>query len=307
MENDTVTTLAKPVPEICGQPLRSLLFCPGTEERRMTKALAAGADAVIFDLEDSVAPAAKPAARDLVAGLLTKPRPCPVVVRINAADTEWHLKDLATTAAAAADAVMLPKCAGPDDLRRLAAQLDVLEAGFGIAPGSIGILPLVTETAAAVSSMAYANVTPRLAALCFAGEDLASDLGVAARHDGVMNPLLSRARQAMAFAAASAGVSAIDTPFPDPKAPGLLETETRAAVGLGFAGKLCIHPAQIETVHTAFRPDGAQIAWGRAVIAALEDGDTVGVATIDGKMVDIAHLRLARRYLRMAKATETTE
>ena len=282
------------------RPLRSLLFCPGDSARKMQKALAAGADAVILDLEDAVAPAAKDEARGLVRALLGGSRAGAVLVRINAADTAAYLDDLAAVVPAAPDAIMLAKCTGPADLLRLSQQLDALEVAVGLARGAIGILPLVTESAASLRGMDYAGVTPRLVALGFAGEDLASDLGVAARAGGTLNPLLTEARRAVAIAAAAAGVRAIDTPFPDPRDRERLAAETRTAVALGYGGKLCIHPGQIDEAHAAFRPETGQVEWGRAVIAAL-DGEG-GVAVVDGRMVDRAHLRLARRYVQLAEA-----
>lgn len=278
--------------------LRSLLFCPGDSARKMEKALAAGADAVILDLEDAVAPAAKAEARGLVRDTLGRLRTGAIIVRVNAADTDLHLEDLAAVVPAGPDAIMLPKCAGAADLRQLADRLDALEAAFGLERRTIGILPLVTETAAALARLDYAGVTQRLVALGFAGEDLASDLGVAARAGGTMNPLLAEARRAVAFAAATAGVPAIDTPFPDPRDPDQLSAEARAAVALGYGGKFCIHPGQIAVVNAAFRPDDAQVRWGQTVIAALGDA---GVALVDGRMVDRAHLPLARRYVRLAE------
>ncbi|REF71967.1 MULTISPECIES: HpcH/HpaI aldolase/citrate lyase family protein [Paracoccus] len=286
-------------------PLRSLLFCPGSNADRMGKAMASGADAVILDLEDSVDPAAKAEARALVAEALAAPRALPVAVRVNAADTAWHLADLAMAVRGGADAIMLPKCGGRPDLAQLSDRIDALEAGFDRPAGRITILPLVTESALALLDMDYRAATPRLAALCFAGEDLASDLGVMARASGQMNPLLAHARRQVAIAAAAAGVRAIDTPFPDPRAASGLELETREALALGFAGKLCIHPAQIATVHATLRPAPERVEWGRAVIAALE-GAANGVAVVDGKMVDIAHLRLAHRYVQMAALSEGT-
>lgn len=283
--------------------LRSLLFCPGDAPRKMARALAAGADAVILDLEDAVAPAAKDQARAAVRTMLAEPRSGAVLVRVNAADTAWHLDDLAALVDGAPDAIMLPKCAGPAELLRLAHRLDALERACGLGHGTIGILPLVTETAAALDRMGYAGVTPRLVALGFAGEDLAADLGVAARAAGELNPLLAQARRTVALAAAVAGVRAIDTPFADPRDAAGLAAEARSARELGFAGKLCIHPDQIAAVHAAFRPEPAQIAWGRAVIAAL--AGTTGVALVDGRMVDRAHLRLAHRYVQLAGSEET--
>jgi citrate lyase subunit beta/citryl-CoA lyase len=285
-------------PRLLDLPLRSLLFCPGANGARMQKAMAAGADAVILDLEDAVAPEAKEAAREQIAAILAEPRPCPVLVRVNAADTLWHLSDLAVAVQGRADGIMLPKCAGASDLRQLADRLDALEIAFVARPGRTAILPLVTETAAALGQMDYHDVTPRLVALGFAGEDLASDLGVAGREDGRMNPLLADAQRQVAIAAAAAGLRAIDTPFPDHRDAVGLAAETAEAAQLGFAGKLCIHPAQIGPVHEGFRPPPDRVAWGRAVIDALRDK---GVAVVDGKMVDIAHLRLARRYVQLAE------
>ncbi len=281
--------------------LRSLLFVPGDSARKIGKSRDAGADAVILDLEDAVAPAAKADARALVRDALAAQRPGALLVRVNAADTPEHLDDLVAIVPAAPDAIMLPKCTGPDDLRALAQRLDALEAAFDLPRGRIAILPLVTETAGSLAHLDYAGVTPRLVALGFAGEDLASDLGVAARCAGKLNPLLAQARQAVAVAAATAGVRAIDTPFPDPRDPDGLAAETRTAATLGFAGKLCIHPGQIAEVHAAFRPDADRLDWSRAVIAAL-DGGAAGVAVVDGRMVDRAHLRLARRTVQLAEA-----
>lgn len=275
---------------------RSLLFCPGSDMARMRKALASEADAVILDLEDSVAPADKPAARANVASLLAGDRLKPVVVRVNAPDSAEHLADLAAITARGPDAIMLPKCTGPADLLTLSQRLDALEVAFGHEAGSIRILPLVTETAASLGKLDYADVTPRLMGLAMAGEDLASDLGIAARTNGVMAPLLQRAREQVAIAAAAAAVPGFDTPFPDPRDPEGLQSETLDAVATGLSGKLCIHPGQLTTVNAAFLPSEAQVRWGRAVIEAL-DGAGKGVATVDGRMVDIAHLRLALRYV----------
>jgi citrate lyase subunit beta/citryl-CoA lyase len=281
--------------------VRSLLFAPGDSDRKITKALQAGAEAVVLDLEDAVAPAAKAEARRRVRERMAGERPVPIVVRVNGADTSWHLEDLAAVSAAAPDYVMLPKCAGPADLARLHHQLDALEAVHGHAPGRIRIIPLATETAASVRRLDYRDVTARLAALAFGGEDLAADLGVAARDEhGALNPLLDEARRALAFAAAEAGVPAIDTPYPDPRDAVGLEREAREAARLGFAGKLCIHPQQIEAAHAAFAPDANQIRWAEAVVAAFAETPLAGVATLDGKMIDKAHLRLAQRRLAAA-------
>ncbi|MGY2048007.1 HpcH/HpaI aldolase/citrate lyase family protein [Methylobacterium sp. JK268] len=281
--------------------LRSLLFAPADAPRKVEKAVASGADGVILDLEDSVAPGAKAAAREAAAAVL-RAHPDRLVVRINPRGTEWYLGDLAAVVPARPAAILLPKCAGPADLRALSEQIDVLEAVGGLAPGSVGVLLLATETAASLLAMDYAGVSPRLRGLCFGAEDLSADLGVAPRRgDGTLTAPIAAARDRLLIAAAAAGVPAIDTPFPDPRDPDGLRAEAAAGAADGFSGKLCIHPGQLEAVAAAFTPAPERVAWAAEVVRLL-DGNGAGVATLDGRMIDIAHLKLARRVLAMADA-----
>ena len=288
--------------EALGQKaMRTLLFCPGDSARTRAKALESGADMVILDLEDAVSPGEKDAARQQVCAVLRQPRPCPIIVRVNAQDTQWYLADIAAISAAAPDGIMLPKCTGPDDLAITHHQLDALEVAHGLPLGGIGLIPLVSETAASLCRLDYAGVTGRLAALGFAGEDLASDLGVLARDEGAtLNPLLAQARGLVAMAAAAAGVGAIDTPFPDPHNDDGLRAEATAAATLGYAGKFCIHPRQIAPVTAHFTPAPERLAWAQAVVAAFEGDAGSGAILLDGKMIDRAPLRLATRFLRAA-------
>lgn len=279
--------------------LRSLLFSPANDMRKMKKALESGADAVILDLEDSVAEPGKEAARALAIEALQIPRKNIVVVRVNAADTRHYLADLAGVIRAAPDAIMLPKCSSMADINRLVAQIEVLEAAYGLPAGRVSILPLVTESAAALYGMAYRDAGARLKALCFAAEDLASDLGIVARSKHIMHPLLGHARRKVVIAAAAAGLPAIDTPFPTTSDPDGIKQEADDAVFLGFSGKLCIHPAHVSVIHEAFKPSSERMEWARAVLAAIEKS-TTGVGVVDGTMVDLAHVRLAHRYLRQA-------
>ena len=286
------------------QTMRTVLFCPGDSARKMAKALESGADMVIFDLEDAVMPGEKEAARQQVCAILGQPRPCPVIVRVNAQDTCWYLADIAAISAAAPDYIMLPKCTGPDDLAITHHQLAALEAVHGLPQGGIGLIPLVSETAASLGRLDYAGVTGRLAALGFAGEDLASDLGVLARDESAtINPLLAQARGAVAMAAAAAGVPAIDTPFPNPRDEDGLRREATAAATLGYAGKFCIHPGQIAPVAEHFTPAPERLVWAAAVVAAFEGDASAGAILLDGKMIDRAHLRLATRFLNAAPAS----
>ena len=284
--------------------LRSLLFVPADSERKVAKALDSAADVVILDLEDAVAPSAKDPARALVRDLLAAERRRRIAVRVNAADTQWYLHDLAAIGGSRPDIVMLPKCAGAADVARLGDQLAVLEIAAGNPADAAAILPLVTETAASLAAMDYRGASDRLCGLAFAGEDLAADLGVEARDASGMNPLLEQARRAVAIAAAAAGVAAIDTPFPDPRDDPGLARETTEAARLGFAGKMCIHPAQLDAVHAAFRPSDATIDWSMAVVSAFAASPGEGVTLLDGKMIDRAHLRLAERHLRQRDAAE---
>lgn len=275
----------------------SILFVPGDSLHKIEKAMRSAANAIIVDLEDSVSPSAKGEARQIACEVLRQERKMPIAIRVNGADTDWYLQDLAALGAMQPNIVMLPKCTSKLDVLRLDHQLSVLEAQCGTEIGSTAILPLVTETAASLGTMDYRDASPRLCGLGFAGEDLASDLGVRARAAGSMNPLLAQARRNVAIAAAACGVGAIDTPFPDPRDERRLLAETAQAVELGYTGKMCIHPAQIAVVRKAFEPSEETLEWSRAVVHAFAESSSEGVTLLDGKMIDRAHLRLAERNL----------
>ena len=276
--------------------LRSLLFAPGDSERKTEKALASDADGVILDLEDSVAPDRKEAARAMVAALLPVQRP--VVVRVNPRETRWYLADLAAVVPGRPDAVLLPKCTGLADLQALDHHLEALETAAGLPVGKIGVLALVTETALSLRKMDYAGAPPRLLGLCFGAEDLSADLGISPRApDGAYRAPVLAARAAMLIAAAQGGVPALDTPWPDPKNPDGFTREAVVAAADGFGGKLCIHPAQIELANAAFTPPPDRVAWAERVVAAFAAAPDAGVLALDGAMIDQPHLKLARRLL----------
>ena len=283
--------------------LRSPLFAPGDSPRKAAKALAGDADAVILDLEDSVAPAGKPGAREAVAALLPAERPG-VVVRINPRETEWYLADLAAIVPGRPAAVMLPKCAGPDDLAALDHHLEALEVASGQAAGSILVLPIVTETAAgALALTRYGGGMRRVPAFCFGAEDLSADLGIAPRRaDGSYPAPVALARASVVLAAAACGVAALDTPWPHVRDAAGLAREAEAAYGDGFSGKLCIHPDQVGPVNAAFTPNAARLDWARRVRDgfAHAGAGAAGVFALDGEMIDQPHLKLARRLLAAA-------
>ena len=278
--------------------LRSLLFAPGDSARKCEKALASDADGVILDLEDSVAPARKEAARTMVAALLPASRP--VVVRVNPRDTRWYLADLAAVVPGRPDAVLLPKCTGLHDLVALDHHLEALETASGLSVGSIGVLALVTETALSLRRMDYAGCPARVLALCFGAEDLSADLGISPRTPaGRYTAPVAAARAAMLIAAAQAGIPALDTPWPDPKAPAGFTREAEEAAQDGFGGKLCIHPAQIALANAAFTPAPDRVAWAERVVAAFAAEPGAGVLALDGAMIDQPHLKLARRIIEL--------
>ena len=287
--------------------LRSPLFAPGDSARKAEKALASSADAVILDLEDSVAAPAKDAARLATAALLRDlagPARRPgIIVRNNPPGTPWYLSDLAAIVAGAPDAVMLPKCSGPDDLLALDHHLEILEAAAGLKLGCVGVLPIVTETAASVLGLCgMAGGAHRVLAFCFGAEDLSADLGIAPRHDDASYPApIAHARAAVLIAAAAAGLPALDTPWPDPRDPAGLAAEAATAARDGFTGKLCIHPDQIAAVNAAFTPSLERLAWARRVRDGFAANPQAGVFALDGKMIDRPHLRLAERLLSAAE------
>jgi len=285
--------------------LRSPLFAPGDSERKASKAIASAADCVILDLEDSVAASAKEAARVITVGILretTEKNPGrDMVVRVNPSTTPWYLADLAAVVPAAPRALMLPKCTGPDNLVALDHHLEVLETAAGLPVGGIKVIMLPTETASSVFNLGRYVGAPRLLAMGFGAEDICADLGVQPRKpDGSYPASIAWARGATLTAAGAAGVLALDTPFPDPRDPAGLARETAAAVADGFSGKMLIHPDQIATVNAAFTPDAERIVWAERVRDAFAANPGSGVLSMDGKMLDRPHLRLAQRILAMA-------
>jgi citrate lyase subunit beta/citryl-CoA lyase len=285
--------------------LRSLLFVPGDRPELMEKALTAGADSLILDLEDSVAPPAKPAAREHIAAFLgLKTRVGHVCVRINplgGADAE---RDIDALAGLAVDAWVLPKAEGESSVRLFDARL--LAAGAPISAGgavTAPILPLVTETAAAMFRLGeYMAVADRLLALTWGAEDLSAAVGAAsARHaDGSYTPPYEVARALTLVAAHAAAVPAIDTVYPGFRDDAGLGAYAARAARDGFTGMLTIHPRQVPIVNAAFTPTPESIAHARRIVAAFRDQPGAGVLALDGKMIDAPHLKLAERLLARA-------
>jgi citrate lyase subunit beta/citryl-CoA lyase len=199
---------------------------------------------------------------------------------------------------------MLPKCSGAEDLGTLNHHLEALEAAAGAPIGGIGVVAIVTETAASVFGLGeYAPVAARLVAICFGAEDLSADLGISPRHaDGNYPAAVVLARAQVLVAAGALGVPAIDTPYPDHTDPAGLRREAESAAADGFAGKILIHPAQIDIVNAAFTPSPEQVHWAERVNAAFTANPDSGVFALDGKMIDRPHWKLAQRILTAAAA-----
>lgn len=277
--------------------LRSLLFVPADSERKLAKAASAAADALILDLEDSVSPANRPPARALAAEFLSH-RPGPTWVRINPLHTADALADLAAIVRAAPDGIMLPK-ATAQACHRLHAMLDALEARDGLPCGAIKLIPVATETPAAVLGLhRYARTPlPRMAALTWGAEDLAAELGASTNRmaSGVFDVPYQAVRVQALLAARAANVEPVETLHADFRDLEGLKTDTERAARQGFSGRLAIHPDQVAVLNAAFTPTDADLAHARAVVAAFAGG--AGVASLDGKMLDAPHLRAAERVL----------
>ena len=270
--------------------LRSLLFVPGDRPERMEKALSLGADALILDLEDAVAPAAKPAARQAVAAFLAAERRITLFVRINPLDSGLSDDDLAAILPGRPDGIMLPKAEGAASLRALDAKLS----------GDILILPIASETPAAIFALgSYGGVTPRLCGLTWGAEDLPAAIGAQTSRepDGSYTAPYQLARSLTLFGAHAAGVPAIETVYPDFRDLDGLAAYAARGRRDGFTGMMAIHPSQVPVINAAFAPSAAEIAHAHAVVAIFAANPGAGALSLDGKMVDAPHLKSAQRLL----------
>ncbi len=285
--------------------LRSLLFVPGDSERKFARAKDCGADALILDLEDSVAPSQKGAARALVSKFVEPRAPngwyC--FVRVNALDSGLTLDDLAAVVRPGLDGLMIPKTNGASDIERIGHYLDALEARAGMPQGAVKLAAVATETAQAMFALgSYAPGHPRLAALTWGAEDLAAALGATGNKepDGSWTSPYELARAQCLFAASAADVLAIDTVFVDFRDAEGLERDCRRSRRDGFAGRMAIHPDQVTTINRCYAPSEAEIEHARKIVAAFAANPGVGTLGVDGKMVDIPHLKAARKVLASA-------
>ncbi len=289
--------------------MRSLLFVPADSGKKLDKAMASGADALIVDLEDSIALDRKEAARKNAAAFLaeavaTAPRPY-LLVRVNGLKTDLIDADLDAVAAAKPDALMLPKAEGGASIIHLDAKLAVREALCGLPDGHIKIVAIATETAAALFRVgSYAGASARLLALTWGAEDLSVELGAEANRDAqgrFLDPY-RLARTLCLAGAAAAEVMAIDTVYVDFADSHGLRRECEEARRDGFAGKMAIHPAQVPIINELFTPSLKALAQAQAIVDAFAQNPAAGAVGLNGVMVDRPHLNRAKRLLQRAAA-----
>lgn len=292
-----------------GLKLRSMLFVPADSERKLAKSLSSPADVLILDLEDAVAESRKAIARDMAAEFITAqaaqitPK---LFVRINPLDTGLAMGDLAGVVVPGLAGIMLPKTRSAADIVRLSHGLDALEARAGIAPGTVHIVPVATETAHAMLSMqsytAAAGSLSRLAGVTWGAEDLSAAIGAVSNRDedGRYSPLYLLAESLCLCAAASAGVPPLDTLHADFRDAAGLAAACRASRRRGFRGRVAIHPDQVAIINEAYSPSEAEVAHARRIVDAFAAQPEAGTLSLDGVMIDKPHLTQALRTLGLA-------
>ncbi|MGE3927600.1 MAG: CoA ester lyase [Lautropia sp.] len=276
---------------------RSMLFVPSTSDRKIDKACASPADAVILDLEDAVAIAEKPAARRLLRDIVGVPRRLPAWVRINAMSTPFCLQDVIATTIPGMAGIILPKAESAEEIRRIDWLMSQVEIETGLAVGSVGLMAIVETSRGLVNVDAIAAASPRLVRLLYGAVDLAADMTIDIDDASGAS---GHARFAIARASAAAGLQApLDTAFADFANLTELRATSQRAKGLGFGGKSCIHPTQVPVVNEVFAPSAREIAWAERVVAAFAEAEArgQGAVQIDGEMIDYPVVYRAQRIL----------
>ena len=287
--------------------MRSYLFVPGNDERKLLKAKSVGADALILDLEDSVAPDQKEAARTIAAQYLAdhrKAAPAPrLIVRINPlSDNNWR-QDVAHLVPCRPYALLIPKTRSGEDITSLDTHLDNVERQNGIEKGATALMALVTEMPRSLLRMdSYIDISKRLQYLAWGGEDLATELGAQANRDeqGDYTAPFQLARSLCLLTASAGGMDALDAVYTNFRDPAGLRVEAKNAARDGFAGKLAIHPDQVPVINEVFTPDADDIREARAIIRAFEEAAGAGVVGYKGRMLDRPHLVRAQKTIARA-------
>ncbi|MEE9590390.1 MAG: CoA ester lyase [Hyphomicrobiaceae bacterium] len=293
--------------------MRSLLFVPGDSEKKLVKAIETEADCLLVDLEDSVVPDAKPAARDMTTAYLKEHmarevRP-ELYVRINSLDTRFWEDDLAVVMAGRPEGLLMPKAANGEEVAQLSIALDLAESRVGLTPGTTKLIVLTTEVPMAILHMqSFIGASQRLQALTWGAEDLSAVLGSSTNRqpDGNWTSPYRLARDLCLITAAAGDVAAIDTVFTNYRDQDGLAREAQEAARDGFAGKMAIHPAQVPVINEAFTPSTEDVARAEGIVAAFAEQGDVGVVGLGNEMLDRPHLRRAERVLERARLGEAS-
>lgn len=282
---------------------RSMLFLPGNNPNMLINGNCLGSDAIIFDLEDAVAPAEKDAARILVRNTMgyLDFRGCETIVRINAIDTPYWQLDLDTVLPCKPKLILLPKTGGAADVLAADAYMTALEERLGLAPNTVGLMPLIETAMGVENAFSIASATKRVKALFLGAEDLTADLQCKRTKEGRE---IEYARTRLVVAARAAGVDVYDTPFTDVNDDEGIWTDARLAKTLGFTGKASISPRHVEAINSVFSPTEKEIDYAYEVLDAIELAKRQGKGAIalHGKMIDAPIVARAQRTIDMAKS-----
>ena len=285
------------------QLLRSLIFVPGNRANMLERALGFNADIIMVDLEDSVPPAEKAAARDLARQWVPTLRQAGkrVMVRANSLDTGLTRDELTAVISPDLYGVSVGKTESVWDLREINRIIAPLEASAGLQPGQIKLIPWIESARAVVNVNELAAALPRSVAIAFGAEDYTNDMGIQRTDDGaeVYHP-----RATIAIAARAAGVAALDSPYVAFRNPEGLRQDAGVARQLGYTGKFAIHPAQIDPINELFSPLPEDVAYARRVMEAWHEAEAAGRGSLnlDGKMVDVPVVKRAQNLLALAEA-----
>lgn len=283
-------------------PLRSVLFAPGNHPRKVEKVFAAGADAVILDLEDAVAIAEKPATRVAIVAALKNERHCRAFVRVNAMTTDFCYGDLAaivvpSNGKTGLDGIVLPKVEAPWQLQAVDWLVGALERASGLPAGGIDLIPIIETGAGVAAAREIAASGTRVRRLAFGAGDYAVDMNLPWTRDETE---MAHARATIAVASRAAGLEApLDTVFTDLRDREGFAASARRAFAMGYQGKMCIHPDQVSIANDVFTPSAAEVARAQAIVAAFAAAEASGSASIqlDGQFIDYPIVERARRIL----------
>ena len=286
--------------------MRSVIFVPGNRPNMLERAQAFPADVIMVDLEDSVPPAEKAAARALAAQWVPALRRAgpPVMVRLNALDTGLTRAELEAVASPDLYGVSLGKVESVWQLRDLDRLLDAVEPAAGLPPGRLRVIPWIETAKALWDARAIAEASPRVAAIAFGAEDFTNDLGIERTDAGAE---VAGPRAMVPVAARAARVAALDSPFVAFQDPAALREDAQQARRMGYGGKFAIHPAQLPIINETFSPSEAEIAYARRVVAAWEQAEAGGRGSLslDGRMVDVPVVKRAQNLLARAETAQT--